>query len=120
MTLWLARDPLILASRSAARRAMLDGAGIPLELVAADIDERAIETRSGALTPGEAATLLAREKARVAGGRFHGRIVVGADQTLALGDRRFSKPADRDAAREQLRAMAGRTHELHSAVAVAR
>jgi len=46
--------------------------------------------------------------------------VVGADQTLALGRTRFTKPVDRDAAREQLKALAGRTHELHSAVAVAR
>ena len=47
-------------------------------------------------------------------------IVVGADQTLALGERRFSKPADRAAARAQLLALRGKTHELHSAVAVCR
>jgi septum formation protein len=46
--------------------------------------------------------------------------VVGADQTLALGGTRFTKPIDRNAAREQLRALSGRTHELHAAVAVAR
>ena len=49
-----------------------------------------------------------------------GRLVLGADQTLALGERRFSKPADRAAAREQLEALRGRTHELHSAVALVR
>ena len=48
------------------------------------------------------------------------RFVVGADQTLALGTRLFSKPAGRAQAAEQLRALAGRSHELHSAVAVAR
>src|SRR5262249_48854797 len=48
------------------------------------------------------------------------RIVVGADQTLALGGRRFDKPHNRAAARDQLRALAGRRHELHSAVAVVR
>ena len=47
-------------------------------------------------------------------------IVVGCDQTLALGERRFDKPADRTAARAQLRAMRGRVHELYSAVAVCR
>jgi septum formation protein len=120
MTLWLAPQPLVLASRSGARRAMLTAAGIPIELAAADIDERAVEARAGALGPSEAAVLLAREKARVAGARFSGRFVVGADQTLALGTQRFSKPADADAAREQLRALAGRSHELHSAVAVSR
>jgi septum formation protein len=46
--------------------------------------------------------------------------VVGADQTLALGGRLFSKPDGRAQAAEQLRALAGQTHELHSAVAVAR
>jgi septum formation protein len=49
-----------------------------------------------------------------------GRFVVGADQTLALGRARFTKPADRTAAYEQLRTLSARTHELHSAVAVAR
>lgn len=120
MPLWLAPQPLVLASRSAARRAMLAAANIPVELAAADIDERAIEARAGAISPSEAAVLLAREKARVVGARFNGRFVVGADQTLALGEHRFSKPANADAARDQLRALAGRSHELHSAVAVAR
>jgi septum formation protein len=48
-----------------------------------------------------------------------GRLVVGADQTLALGNRRFDKPGDRAAARAQLMALSGNTHHLHSAVAVA-
>jgi septum formation protein len=119
-SLWLDPAPLLLASKSPARRAMLAAAGIPVEAVPADIDERAIESRAGPLAPAEAATLLAREKARVGGTNVGGRFVVGADQTLALGDRRFSKPVDRSAARAQLRALAGRTHELHSAVAVSR
>ena len=49
-----------------------------------------------------------------------GRLVLGADQTLALGTQRFSKPADRAAAREQLRALRGQTPRLHSAVALVR
>jgi septum formation protein len=47
-------------------------------------------------------------------------LVLGADQTLALGQRLYAKPADPAAARDQLRGMRGRTHELHSAVVVAR
>ncbi|HVY59667.1 MAG TPA: Maf family protein [Xanthobacteraceae bacterium] len=120
MPLWLAPHPLVLASKSLARRAMLEAAGIPLVLAPADIDERAIEQRSGPVDAAQAAVLLAREKARVVAARLGNRFVVGADQTLALGTRRFSKPADRAAAREQLRALSGRTHELHSAVAVGR
>jgi septum formation protein len=46
--------------------------------------------------------------------------VLGADQTLALGDRRFSKPVDRAAARAQLKVLCGQTHELHTAVAFVR
>jgi septum formation protein len=118
MALWLDPQPLILASRSTARAAMLKATGIPIESAPADIDERAVEERAGALAPGEAANLLAREKARIIGGNYISRLVVGADQTLALSERRFSKPKDRAGAREQLRALSGRTHELHSAVAV--
>src|SRR5215831_2546186 len=117
---WLVEQPLVLASRSAVRRAMLEAAGIPLEIVPADIDERAVERRAGAGTTADVASLLAREKARAGCAAIKGRFVVGADQTLALGRARFTKPVDRDSAREQLRALAGRTHELHSAVAVAR
>ena len=45
-----------------------------------------------------------------------GRLTPGADQTLALGAERFAKPTDRNAARAQLRALRGRSHELHSAI----
>jgi septum formation protein len=120
MPLWLASHPLVLASRSAARRLMLEAAGIPLELCPADIDERALEARNPASGASEIAAILAREKARAVATRMPGRFVVGADQTLVLGSRRFSKPSSRAAARDQLRALSGRTHELHSAVAVAR
>ena len=119
-TLWLADQPLLLASRSAVRRALLEAAGIPLEVAPADIDERAVEKRASAGTAADAASLLAREKSRAGCAGRKGRLVVGADQTLALGRTRFTKPVDRDSAREQLKSLAGRTHELHSAVAVAR
>jgi nucleoside triphosphate pyrophosphatase len=118
--LWLAPQPIVLASRSSARRVMLEAASIPVELAAADIDERAVEARAVALSASEAANVLAREKARASAAQRLDRIVVGADQTLALGPRRFIKPRDRAAASDQLRMLSGRTHELHSAVAVAR
>jgi septum formation protein len=119
-SLWLAAEPLVLASKSAVRRTMLEAAGIPLEVVPADIDERAVEARMRSGTAADAASLLAREKARVGAARMRGRLVAGADQTLALGRTRFTKPVDRDSAREQLRMLSGQTHELHSAVALAR
>ena len=119
-SLWLVAEPLVLASKSAVRRAMLEAAGIPLEIAPADIDERAVEARVGAGTAADAASLLAREKARVGAARMRGRLVVGADQTLALGQTRFTKPVNRATARKQLRTLSGQTHELHSAVALAR
>jgi septum formation protein len=120
MTIWLGKDPLILASQSRARQMLLADAGIRFEAVPADIDERAVQKESGLSAPGEVASLLARAKALSVSTQHPNRLVVGADQTLALGNRLFSKPAGRMQAAEQLRALAGSTHELHSAFAVAR
>ena len=117
MPLWLAAAPLVLASRSAVRRTLLEAAGVPVEISPADIDERGVEAGAPLQAPVAIAALLAREKAAVIAGRNRGRLVLGADQTLSLDGRRFSKPADRTAARAQLRALSGRTHELYSAIA---
>jgi septum formation protein len=99
---------------------MLEAAGIPIDLAAVDIDERAVEARARPASGREAASVLASEKAMVGSARSPGRIVIGADQTLVLGSRPFAKPGNRAGARDQLRALSGRSHELHSAVAVAR
>jgi septum formation protein len=120
MALWLADAPLVLASKSAVRREVLLSAGIPVEAIPADIDERGIEARSAAIDPGEVALMLACEKAKAVSSDLPKRWVLGADQTLALGTRRFSKPADAVAARAQLTTLRGRTHALHSAIAVVR
>jgi septum formation protein len=120
MTLWRGKYPLILASQSRARHALLANAGIDFEAVPADIDEREIQQASGLSTPGDIAALLARRKALSVSLRQPDRFVVGADQTLARGARLFAKPAGRAQAADQLRALAGGSHELHSAVAVAR
>jgi septum formation protein len=120
MTLWCGNHPLILASQSRARQALLSNAGLEFEVMKADIDERAIQQASSLAIPGDIAGLLAREKALWVSSRRSGQFVIGADQTLALGLRLFNKPTGRAEAREQLCALAGRDHELHSAVAVAR
>jgi septum formation protein len=120
MSLWRGKYPLILASQSRARQALLANAGIEFEAVAAEIDERAVQQASSLSAPGDIAALLAREKALSVSMRRPGNFAVGADQTLALGARLFTKPDGRAQATEQLRALAGRGHELHSAVAVAR
>jgi septum formation protein len=120
MNLWLGKSPLVLASQSRARQMLLANAGIEFEAVAAEIDERTVQQNSGLSAPGDIAALLAREKALSVSALLSGKFVVGADQTLALRTRLFSKPGGRAQAAEQLRALAGRVHELHSAVAVAR
>jgi septum formation protein len=115
---WLSGQPLVLASRSAARRTLLEAAGIPVTLHAADIDERRLEADAASMPAPDIAALLARAKASAVAKSSPGRLVLGADQILTLDGKRFAKPADRAAARAQLRALGGRTHELHSAVAV--
>ena len=119
MTIWRANKPLILASQSRARKMLLANAGLSFEVVPADIDERGLQQGSKLSGPGEIAKLLAREKAAWVSVRNAGHYVIGADQTLALGERLFNKPNGRAAAAEQLRALSGQTHELHSAIAVA-
>jgi septum formation protein len=121
MSLWRG-EPLVLASKSAPRRILLEAAGIPLAVDPADIDERAAEAAAPAeaAKPEGAALLLARAKSFETVKRNPGKLVLGADQTLALGAERFSKPNSRDAARAQLKKLSGRTHALHSGIAVVR
>src|SRR6266540_2176911 len=120
MTLWCASEPLVLASKSAIRRQLIEAAGIPLDVLAAALDERAIEREAGSASAVDVARLLAGAKARAVAALRPGRLVLGADQTLACGRRIFSKPADRAAARAQLAALRGQTHELHTALAAVR
>ena len=120
MTMWRGNAPLILASQSRARQTLLGEAGISFTAIPANIDERAVQQSAALVAPDEIAAHLAREKALAISLSEPGRYVVGADQTLAVGQTLFTKPAGRIEAAEQLRALAGRVHELHSAVAVAR
>lgn len=120
MSLWRGDTPLILASQSRARQMLLANAGIDFEAAPAHIDERAIQDAAGAASPSAIAARLAREKALAMSARKPGRHVVGADQTLALGERLFNKPDGRAQALAQLQALSGNRHDLHSAIAVAR
>lgn len=117
---WLPAEPLLLASASATRRDLLASAGLPVETAPARIDERALEAESAGLTPPELARRLALAKAEEVAARHPGRVVIGADQVLACDGRVFHKPADLDGARTHLAEFQGRTHTLHSAVAILR
>ena len=120
MVLWLAPQPLVLASRSDIRGKILAAAGLRFEIRPSQINERAVEAKSGAADSAAVARHLARAKADAVAASLPGRLVLGADQTLARGAKRFGKPADRAEAADQLRALRGRTHELHSALALVR
>src|ERR1700683_4073682 len=117
MPLWLSPDPLILASRSNVRQKLLAAAGIPIDVSPADLDERELEALSPSQQSAAVATFLASKKALSVELSNPGRLVLGADQLLALDGKRFSKPGDRAHARAQLLGLSGRTHTLYSAFA---
>lgn len=120
MVLWLAPQPLVLASKSDIRGKMLAAAGLRFDIRPSQIDERAVEDQSGVIDAAAVARHLARAKAEAVATSLPGRLILGADQTLALGAKRLRKSADRAEAAEQLRTLRGGTHELHSALALVR
>ena len=113
------RERLILASKSAARRAILTGAGVAFATEVSDVDEDAIKRALIGADPGDIAVELARAKALAVSRRDLDAWVLGADQTLAFGGGLVSKAASLEAARTQLSVMRGRTHWLHSGLALA-
>jgi septum formation protein len=115
-------EPLVLASGSPFRKAMLESAGVPVEAVPADLDERALEAplKDSGASPEDVASVLAEAKAIEVSERRPGRLVLGCDQTLSLGDEIFHKPADMEGARRHLLALSGKTHQLNSAAVLAR
>ncbi|MDB5452798.1 MAG: septum formation protein Maf [Caulobacteraceae bacterium] len=112
---------LVLASKSAARAAVLRGAGVTFEAVGSGVNEDALkeELLAHSQTPARIATALAEAKALAVAWERDG-LVIGCDQTLELDGKLFDKADSLEEARERLRALRGRTHELHSAVAVVR
>jgi septum formation protein len=112
--------PLILASASASRAALLREAGVPFESVPAPVDEVSVKAAmlSEGAPPRDIADALAELKARRGAGRTPDRLVLGADQVLVCDRRLFDKPRDLDEARAQLEALRGRPHELLSAAVV--
>ncbi len=111
---------IILASKSASRRAMLEAADIPFTARPAQVDERAIERSLGSAPADEVALALAREKALDVSRETSGALVLGSDSLVVCEGVRFDKPADRDAAAEHLRFFSGKVMHLHSAAALVR
>ncbi|MGC1304523.1 MAG: Maf family protein [Caulobacteraceae bacterium] len=114
-------DRFVLASQSAARKAVLAAAGVSFQAEAARVDEAAIklEHLNQGASPPEVARILAEAKAVEVSTRLDG-LVLGADQTLDLDGRLFDKPSSVDDLRSQLLELRGRTHVLHAGLAAAR
>jgi len=111
---------LLLASKSASRRAMLEAAGIAFEACAADLDERAVEAGLGDCEPKEVALALAEAKANAVAQGSPDRWVLGSDSLVAVDGRRFDKPESKENAVEHLRFFSGKVMELHSAASLVR
>jgi len=113
---------LILASASPSRRQLLANAGLRFEIEPSGLDEdeakRSLLARRA--SPQEIAEKLAELKALRVSARHPGAYVIGGDSTLACNGRLFDKPPTLEAARKQLQALRGQTHELFSSVVVAR
>ncbi|PKP64387.1 MAG: septum formation protein Maf [Alphaproteobacteria bacterium HGW-Alphaproteobacteria-7] len=115
-------DParLILASKSASRRAMLDAAGVAYDAVPADLDERGVEAGLAGVSPAEVVEALSVAKAAAVAALHPGALVLGSDSLVVVGGRRFDKPRSVEEAAEHLRFFSGQVMELHSAAALVR
>lgn len=109
---------LILASQSAIRCTMLEGAGLTFTSEPADIDERALETEFGKLAPTDLARALAVAKAQAVSRSRPEALVIGADQVLEHRGQLLHKAANKDEAEAKLAALQGDTHHLIAAAAL--
>lgn len=111
---------IVLASKSASRKAMLEAAGIAFKAEGAAVDERALEAEMEGAEPAEIAQALAAAKAAALSAARPDALVLGSDSLVEVDGRRFDKPASRDNAAEHLRFFSGKAMTLHSAAALAR
>lgn len=114
----MTQPELILASKSASRRAMLDAACVPYKAIPADIDERAIEENLADATAPEIAEALSVAKAAALALLHPNALVLGSDSLVVVEGKRFDKPASREEAAGHLRFFSGKVMELHSAAAL--
>lgn len=109
---------IVLASKSASRRAMLEAAGVEFRCEPANVDERLIEAGLAGANPATIAIALAMAKAEAVDG--DGKLVLGSDSLVVIDGQRFDKPGNREEAAAHLRSFSGKVMELHSAAALAR
>jgi septum formation protein len=115
-------DTIVLASGSPFRKKILEDAGLTIEAVEPQIDERAVEAAvaNSGVGPEDLALILAEAKALEVSQDRPGALVIGTDQVLSLGDEVLHKPRDMEEARRRLLALSGKTHQLSSAVVLMR
>jgi len=106
--------PLVLASSSPRRRALLEQLGIPLRVEPPDVDESVRPAESAA----SYVLRMAREKAAAVQDRHRGSTVLGADTSVVRDGEVLGKPGSTDEALAMLRSLAGRSHAVLTAVAV--
>ncbi|MFB9953350.1 Maf-like protein [Rhizobium puerariae] len=111
--------PLVLASSSPFRRALMANAGLTFENRPAEIDERKIEAGLEGASPDQVALTLAKAKALDVSRHVPHALVIGSDQTMSLGNRVYHKPKSLAKARESLLSLSGKTHRLNSAITLA-
>ena len=115
----LSREPIVLASGSASRKAMLTAAGVRFDAVPAAIDERSLEAEMAEADPAEIAQALAAAKAAAVSAAHPGAWVLGSDSLVEVAGRRFDKPRTREEAAKHLAFFSGKAMTLHSAAALA-
>ncbi len=108
------KKPLVLASTSRYRRALLERLGVPFEVFAPDIDEIALPAE----TPAATALRLSEAKARRVALHYPNALIIGSDQVADCNGRAIGKPGDRAHAVAQLRELSGRTVVFHTGVAL--
>ncbi|MBG0508547.1 Maf-like protein [Agrobacterium sp. MOPV5] len=116
------QQELILASSSASRQMLMRNAGLTFSAIPADIDERALDEqleRDGA-SPEEVALELAKAKALAVSALYPEALVLGCDQTMALGARVYHKPKTMAEAEGHLLSLSGKVHRLNSAAVLVR
>ena len=114
--------PLLLASSSETRIAMLTAAGVDFSAEPARVDEESIRLTLEAegAKPRDIADTLAEMKALKLSGKRAGALVIGSDQVLEFRGRVFAKPRDPAELRQQMLNLRGQSHDLLSAVVVCR
>ncbi|MEO1249300.1 MAG: Maf family protein [Pseudomonadota bacterium] len=114
-------SPVVLASGSSSRLAILRGAGLDVHVDKPGVDETLVKQslRADGAQAHDVAEALAEMKAVRISTRQPDAHVIGADQMLVCGDVWFDKPPDRDHLRAQLQALRGKSHQLISSVVIA-